>query len=360
MLRVVNICPKEILQLAGYQSVNPRFASTAAVRKPARSSPPSTKLPSAVPRYIRRQALAEQYAARVSLDKKKGAEKDATETTTTGAASRPTKLLEPHVLSGRLKKLCDAGKIDDAITALKNAPLDAQNVPVWNTLIWECMKAQKYASAYKLFTDMKRRGHSPNTRTYQTMFSGLSRMENWMSHTKQLTNAHALYDYFIQHVTSVKKHDPTSSQLSTLPLSYYIKILGDTGHIQNIFDVYYALDGSVNLAPDQYIYTAMFSALAGKKLTEQGNAAFDAKLLWSQMLKASQKSPGFEVDVHLVTAAISALSRGSSSDQSFAFNLLREYFGITKPTDPPSPVGLLPLTPPALAAALHLCNISAS
>lgn len=65
------------------------------------------------------------------------------------------RLLEPHVLSTRLKKLCDAGQIDGAVSMLKNAPLDAQNTPVWNTLIWECMKAKRFKLAYQLFIDVR-------------------------------------------------------------------------------------------------------------------------------------------------------------------------------------------------------------
>lgn len=64
------------------------------------------------------------------------------------------RLLEPHVLSGRLKKLADAGKVDDAVVMLKNAPLDAQNTQVWNTLIWEALKVNRYQLAYQLYTDV--------------------------------------------------------------------------------------------------------------------------------------------------------------------------------------------------------------
>lgn len=64
------------------------------------------------------------------------------------------RLLEPHVLSARLKKLCDTGQVDGAVSMLKNAPLDAQNTPVWNTLIWECMKAKRFKLAYQLFIDV--------------------------------------------------------------------------------------------------------------------------------------------------------------------------------------------------------------
>lgn len=62
--------------------------------------------------------------------------------------------LEPHILSGRLKKLADAGKVDDAVVMLKNAPLDAQNTQVWNTLIWEALKVNRYQLAYQLYIDV--------------------------------------------------------------------------------------------------------------------------------------------------------------------------------------------------------------
>jgi hypothetical protein len=70
--------------------------------------------------------------------------------------SSQKRYLEPHVLSTRLKKLCGEGNPEKAVALLKNAPLDAQNPPVWNTLIRECMKADKYSLSYKLFTDVSK------------------------------------------------------------------------------------------------------------------------------------------------------------------------------------------------------------
>lgn len=64
------------------------------------------------------------------------------------------KLLEPHTLSARLRKLCDRHQIEAAVSMLKNAPLDAQNAPVWNTLIWETMKARRFKLAYELYIDV--------------------------------------------------------------------------------------------------------------------------------------------------------------------------------------------------------------
>ena len=71
--------------------------------------------------------------------------------------SKKIRLLEPHILSARIQKFCGEGKGDRAVWALKEAPLDAQNTPVWNTLIWECLKLSRYKLAYELFTDVSKK-----------------------------------------------------------------------------------------------------------------------------------------------------------------------------------------------------------
>lgn len=64
------------------------------------------------------------------------------------------RLLRPSILSARVKRLCDAGALEPSITMVQNAPLDAQNTIVWNTLISEALKVKRYAVAYKLYTDV--------------------------------------------------------------------------------------------------------------------------------------------------------------------------------------------------------------
>ncbi|KAL0949983.1 hypothetical protein HGRIS_009997 [Hohenbuehelia grisea] len=362
MLRTA-LCPNELL-LSSCLSLSSRRASYSAALRNKGKAPALPSDAPRVPRYIRRQHLAEASNARELPEKKysraSSAQRSGRTTQPRDEDSQQRRLLEPHVLSQRLKKLCDAGKVDEAVTMLKSMPLDAQNPQVWNTLIWECMKAKRYSLSYQLYTDMKRRGFSPTTRTYQTMFSGLSRIDHWSAHTKQLANAHALYDYFNRHIASVKQHNPDSEELSNIPLTYYIRILGETGHYQTIFDVYYALPSEGRMAPDQYIYTAMFNALAGKRVVESTSSeiTFDAKHLWAQAIKGSKRTPGFPLDAHLVTAAIGALARGRAPDQAQAFSIAREYFGLTKPDGGRAPVGALALTAPGLAACLSLCNLA--
>ncbi|KAK0190945.1 pentatricopeptide repeat-containing protein [Armillaria mellea] len=272
--------------------------------------------------------------------------------------------LEPHELSRRLKVLCDEGQLDAAVSTLKNSPRDAQNAPVWNTVIWECLKQKHYQLSYQLYTDMKRRGHSPTTRTYQTMLGGLSRIEDWTSHTKQIKNAHSLYESFQRHIISLHKEKPGSLDITSVPLASYMRILGAAGLYQGMFDVYYDLDPMGPLKPDHLVFTSMFQSLSPLRIPYGKNEslavfqnASSAKLLWSQMLKASKKHK-FTVDSHLVTAAITALSRGCSSDQELAFKIVREYFGLAPSEEKLTTASTLALEPQSFAAVLMLCRSS--
>jgi hypothetical protein len=207
---------------------------------------------------------------------------------------------------------------------------------------------------------MKRRGLSPTTRTFQTFFNGLSRIEDWSIHTKQLTNARSLYDAYQRHISSVKKHDPGSSELLIDPLAGYIRILGNAARYQEIFDIYYAMDQEGPLSPNQFIFTAMFHAIvAAKNSVPEGAAkvAADARLLWNQMNKASTRSPGFTIDSFSIVAALNALSGGNKVDHDLAFLITTYYFGLI-PDKPKSTNGILPLHPESFAAILKLCNQS--
>ena len=120
-----------------------------------------------LPRFLRRQLLRKVVNGKESFSSELASQKravdhsspktfrskhyDPTSEATPKSRIRP---LEPHVLSARLKKLCDTGKIDDAIFMLKNAPLDAQNTQVWNTMIWETLKIKRYSLAYQLYIDV--------------------------------------------------------------------------------------------------------------------------------------------------------------------------------------------------------------
>jgi hypothetical protein len=64
------------------------------------------------------------------------------------------RLLKPYDLSMQLKRMCSEGDLNGAIERLKTTPRDAQNAAVWNTMISECLSAERYQLSYELFVDV--------------------------------------------------------------------------------------------------------------------------------------------------------------------------------------------------------------
>jgi len=72
-----------------------------------------------------------------------------------GDSEEPKRLLEPYVLSKRLTDMAERGQLDEAVHLLQNSPLDASNVPTWNTLLLQCVMQKRFKLGHKLFTDVR-------------------------------------------------------------------------------------------------------------------------------------------------------------------------------------------------------------
>ncbi|PCH41242.1 hypothetical protein WOLCODRAFT_16983 [Wolfiporia cocos MD-104 SS10] len=246
-------------------------------------------------------------------------------------------------------------------------PLDAQNTPVWNTIMNEAMHVQRYELAYSLYIDMKRRGFDPTIRTFTTMFSGYSQVRDWSKLTKQLGYVHKLFQSYQDYVQRVKELNPRSPELNVLPVSAYMKILGDIGDWQKMFDVFYEMDDEGPLAPDAYVFTAMIRALQQRRpaaltpeeltRTRLQNAS-DVRLLWRALLRVVAKNPHIALDSHLVTLTINTLvASRRPADFLFAFDIVRDFLGLAKPGEEPKPV-VVPMSGHIMSEVLWLCNVS--
>ncbi|KAI0796608.1 hypothetical protein C8Q75DRAFT_741672 [Abortiporus biennis] len=256
-------------------------------------------------------------------------------------------LLKPYELSKRLKALGDAGKVDEAVEYLKNSPLDAQNIPVWNTMIDIAMKARKFKLAFELYVDMKRRGFVPNNRTFTTLFAGYDRIEDWHSLTQQLERVHQLYDAWRPRRMEFINGSHEEQGILSGVISMYINILARAGLHQKMFEVYYDLDEDGPFSANRFVYANMFKSLLvrfdnpeGATDTLNHRKAADAKFLWKRMEKQVEKQaekPGAQpiIDSFVVVNAVRCLLRGRASEQLLAFDIVRDYLGFTKPGEPP-------------------------
>ncbi|CCM04795.1 uncharacterized protein FIBRA_06988 [Fibroporia radiculosa] len=276
------------------------------------------------------------------------------------------KPLRPHVFSKRLLALCKADKIEEAVSTLQNAPLDAQNTIVWNTLIREVLLRKRFKLGYQLYVDMKRRGFSPRTSTFVTMLNQYATIEQWSQHTKQLDNVHTLFENYIDHVEQVKEHEPNSPELDNSVYVPYFKILGDAGEYQKMFDIYYAMPDHGPLAPTHFTFTALINAISCRKPASNGAEALaevraqnasDVRLLWRQAIKHSERNPQFQIDSHFMAPVLGVLALGRPADQLFAFDIIRDFTGLAKPGEDAKPARV-PLTPYVLTEVLWLCTCS--
>ncbi|KAI0335530.1 hypothetical protein GY45DRAFT_808189 [Cubamyces sp. BRFM 1775] len=273
------------------------------------------------------------------------------------------RLLQPYVLSRRLTTMCREGKLDEAYEYLQSLPVDAQNVSVWNTMISQAGGVQRFRLMYQIYTEMKRRGFKPNLMTYATLMGQYSSVSSWSARTKMIEDVHKVYQSFLDYIATVKAHNPSSPEISVIPINAYIRALSRMGDHQRMFDVWNALDEEGPLSPDVITYTTMFRSMylrgyaASREdlQADRERAASDARLIWRHLAKRLENGSNIAIDSPLISSVVQALALGRPADHIVAFDILRDYAGLAKPgeTAPPPRIKIYPAL---LQDALWLCN----
>lgn len=207
---------------------------------------------------------------------------------------------------------------------------------------------------------MKRRGFRPNFRTYNVLLSGLSRIDNWEEHSIQFKNAQALWRGFLERIESLKKINPEHEEIDPNPAGFYVWILGANKDYNAVFDVLKDLDEEGPFSPTEFIYSNILRCIAHRTQLAPGDKedvgyrnASDAKLVWKDLTKRAVKNPEILSD-HVVVHFIRALMNGRPADKLYAFDIIHDHFGLSKPGEerPPSRIKV---TPMVLDSALLLC-----
>ena len=207
---------------------------------------------------------------------------------------------------------------------------------------------------------MKRRGFRPNTRTYNLLLDGLSRVDNWEEHSVQFKNAQALWQGFLQHIENLKKVNPGHKEITSNPAAFYISILAANKDYNTMFDVLNNLDDEGPFSPTEFIYFRTFQGIAhrtqlapGDKENVRYRNASDAKLVWKDLVKRAAKEPNL-VSGPILMYFIKVLAKGRPADQLYAFEVIHDYLGLSKPGEeaPPRQVEVTAMT---LDSVLLLC-----
>ncbi|KAI0650675.1 hypothetical protein C8Q79DRAFT_899998 [Trametes meyenii] len=275
------------------------------------------------------------------------------------------KRLRPHEVSQRITKLCQDGKVDEAVEYLQNLPLDAQNTTNWNTLIYHASNAHRFRLAHQIYLDMKRRGFKPILSTYATLMGAFNKVDSWAERTKLLEDVHKVYENYLEYVSTVKEHNPRSPEISTMPCNAYIQILSRAGDYRRMFDAYNGMDEEGPLSPDRITYTTMLRGMYYRGLFASGDkeeiqkirerGASDARLIWRHYIKRLEANPDIGVDALTISSIVQPLTFGRPADHIVAFDIVREFCGLAKPgeTAPPARVEL---SRALVQDILWLCN----
>ena len=217
---------------------------------------------------------------------------------------------------------------------------------------------------------MKKRGFKPNLRTFHTLLAGFRRAADPVEGltSVQMERARNIFGQYQRYQRTVQATNVTSSELGLQPVNEYISILASSHLYQEIFDVFYSLDKTGPLSPDQYVFSRMILALGKRKALHAGGTeppeggkgdvnlrnAADVRFLWHQMIKASERT-GFPIDSHLIAAALYVLAKGTTADHVLGLSIIRDHLGLSlqgETTEPPEES----ITHHTLLAALCLCN----
>ena len=207
---------------------------------------------------------------------------------------------------------------------------------------------------------MKRRGFTPNIRTYNCLLFGLSRIEDWEEYNLQFKNAQTLWQGFLQYIERLKEIDPKHRDIASDPAASYITILAANKEYNAMFDVLNDLDQEGPFSPTEFTYSKVLQVIAHRSQLTPGdkeNVAYrnasDAKLVWKDLTKRAVKNPEL-VSNPVILYLLKALMKGRPADQLYAFDLVRDYFGLSKPGEE-APQMRIGLTPKTLDAVLLLC-----
>lgn len=258
---------------------------------------------------------------------------------------------------------------------------------------------------------MKRRHIRPNTRTFATLFVGLSRIDDWSPYRSILQRAYTAYDQLQAHYEKLRLENPRSSDIIPWPINGFLTLLGKAHHYQKMWDVFFSMEGP--LRPDEVTYHIMLKAIhqrsdLSNKMTDHETEespvdlkkwesqfdsdtvpddwlyrpgkydkdlaesvhyknAGDARLVWEHLIRAAEdpKDP-VNVNGFHVAVMLHILARGRPNDHHFAFELVKTYLHLEVPArdgqlkiSEQKPTRRLrapvPINPPVLASVLDLC-----
>jgi len=135
---------------------------------------------------------------------------------------------------------------------------------------------------------MKRRHLQPNTRTFTTLFVGLSRIDDWSPYSNILQRVFSTYDQLLAHFEKLKAKNPESKDINPWPINSFLALLGKAHHHSKMWDVFFSMEG--RLAPDEYTYTVMLQALQARTSLDKQPVRSDLETEEAEIMDPFEKA----------------------------------------------------------------------
>ncbi|KAG1468430.1 hypothetical protein G6F56_003834 [Rhizopus delemar] len=218
---------------------------------------------------------------------------------------------DPHGASERVSSILKNGSVDDAYEYIKALPLDLQSGVVWNHLIGHCAKLGKAKHAEQAYVEMRRRGMSPNDRTFTHMISVYSKSTT--------PNAIEKAEEWL------KKMKNFDIKPSIIHFNNLLKVYNHAGHPLKTIQL---LDGmsAKRISPDAFTYGIALRACS--ELQQPGQAAKEIKRIWQHIVYRLEDNAlgqnnsrylkiedlNLKIDDKLVISFLTAIGRTSTKE----------------------------------------------
>ncbi|KAG9016776.1 hypothetical protein FRB90_002196 [Tulasnella sp. 427] len=287
----------------------------------------------------------------------------------TSGHERPSQ--RPYGVAIQVEKLLKEGQLEEAVKMVSSAPISSQNTVVWTLLIKQAFADKLPNRAFKLFSDMKKRGFQPTARTYATIFSGYNQLPESDLTAKQWERVETLWEQYQAYLESVRSQggqetlsqsfSPHDNILS--PYVPFLELLEKRGLQDRIMTLFRYMDEHGVAPKDKYVFTTFLLQIARRTSLGGSQATQEAVRLQNaedtQAIAVKMQEAGL-IDAFALTAILRGLVQGSEQHHQFGYNLIIATVGdISKPEqifNPKAPVSVK-LEHRLLDLILELCCI---
>ncbi|TIB13129.1 hypothetical protein E3P92_02340 [Wallemia ichthyophaga] len=258
---------------------------------------------------------------------------------------------DSYLLSQRVRELSQRSKFDEALKLVlsESRGEGLANVVVWNQLLQESRVAQNSnpTETYKLFMDMKKRGITPNSRSYTILFRAFSGGEKDRPSKKTLEAALTVFRQLGSYHAYLREEmdeEIIQEESSVLPINAYLALLAKVAHSYEMMKIFDDMAQSGPSSPDLYTYTTIFQGLLRAGQAEDVERGHELWRVYFARLKqasidadngadnATQSLQRLTPDTALISNVLRLFTKGTPKDCKAGLMIAHTFLSVPAPS----------------------------